>query len=152
MIGTVNNTFVISWSVYWWWKLQYSLKTTDLPHKLDICYYINSSRVKAITVGMTITTLIARVNQQWKSRATGNIEHKRCKTTTHPPPKKNPNTTIKKQHKAKKMRNIESTKQPEVTHVLPNSKQFLPLIRHPSCCLDSKYVYDTTICKRTQIT
>jgi hypothetical protein len=50
------------------------------------------------------------------------------------------------------MRNIESTKQPEVTHVLPKGKQLLPLIRHLLCCLDSKYVYDTTICKRTQIT
>jgi hypothetical protein len=54
--------------------------------------------VRAVTVGMRITTLIARVNQEWKSRATGNIEHKRYKTTT-PPPKKN---TTRKQHKAKK--------------------------------------------------
>ena len=36
------------------------------------------------------------------------------------PPQKN--TTIKKQHKAKQIRNIESTKQPEVTHVLPKGK------------------------------
>jgi hypothetical protein len=45
--------------------------------------------VKAITVGMRITTLIARVNQEWKTRATGNIEHKRYKTTTLPPPQEN---------------------------------------------------------------
>ena len=50
-------------------------------------------------VGMRITTLIARVDQEWKSRATGNIENKRYKTTATPPQKKN---TTKKQHKAKK--------------------------------------------------
>jgi hypothetical protein len=56
--------------------------------------------VKAITVGMRITTLIARVNQEWKTRATGNIEHKRYKTTTLPPPRKQiqqeNNTKLKK--------------------------------------------------------
>jgi hypothetical protein len=58
------------------------------------CYYINLSRVKVVTVGMRITTLIARVDQEWKSRATGNIEHKRYKTTTtHPPKKYNKKTT-----------------------------------------------------------
>jgi hypothetical protein len=94
--------------------------------------------VKAITVGMRITTLIARVNQEWKTRATGNIEHKRYKTTTLPPPKKT--NTTRKQHKVKKMRYIESTKQPEVTHVLPKGKQFLPLIRHPSyTCMTPPY-------------
>ena len=51
-------------------------------------------------VGMRITTLIARVDQEWKSRATGNIENKRYKTTTTPPPQKK--NTAKKQHKAKK--------------------------------------------------
>jgi hypothetical protein len=45
-----------------------------------------------------------------------------------PPPKKTPNTTIKKQHKAKKMRNIESTKQPEVTHV--NSTSIMSSLKH----------------------
>jgi hypothetical protein len=50
--------------------------------------------VKVVTVGMRITTLIARVDQEWKSRATGNIEHKRYKTTTtHPPKKYNKKTT-----------------------------------------------------------
>jgi lipoprotein-anchoring transpeptidase ErfK/SrfK len=44
--------------------------------------------VKVVTVGMRITTLIARVDQEWKSRATGNIENKRYKTTTTPPPQK----------------------------------------------------------------
>jgi hypothetical protein len=57
--------------------------------------------VKVVTVGMRITTLIARVDQEWKSRATGNIENKRYKTTTTHPPQKN---TTKKQHKAKTMR------------------------------------------------
>jgi hypothetical protein len=45
--------------------------------------------VKVVTVGVRIATLIARVDQEWKSRATGNIENKRYKTTTtHPPQKK----------------------------------------------------------------
>jgi len=59
--------------------------------------------VKAVMVGMRITILIARANQEWKSRATGNIEHKRYKTTTpHPLPQKKTKNTTKKQHKAKK--------------------------------------------------
>jgi hypothetical protein len=45
--------------------------------------------VKVVTVGMRRTASIARVEQEWKSRATGNIENKRYKTTTtHPPQKK----------------------------------------------------------------
>ena len=71
-----------------------------MPQKLDKCNNINSSRVKAGKVGMRITTLIARVNQEWKSRATCNIEHKRYKTTIRPHPKKiqqqKNNTKIKK--------------------------------------------------------
>ena len=64
------------------------MKTTDLPQKLDKCYYINSSQVKVVTVGMTITTFIARINQEWKSRATGNIEHKKIQNDNTPPPSK----------------------------------------------------------------
>jgi lipoprotein-anchoring transpeptidase ErfK/SrfK len=56
--------------------------------------------VKVVTVGMRRTTSIARVDQEWKSRATGNIENKRYKTTTTPTPKKiqqqKTNTKLKK--------------------------------------------------------
>ena len=44
---------------YWWWKPQYSMKTTDLPQKLGKYYHTNPSRVKPVTV-MEWTTLIAR--------------------------------------------------------------------------------------------
>ena len=58
-----------------------------------------------------------------QSRDTGNIRHTGHETKTN----KKHNT------ENKKMSNTNTVNKPWCTHVLANSKQFLFLIRHPSC-------------------